>query len=95
MANDYNSKCFTKAWLRNKVHIICIRSIETAGDGALAEFDKLRKNKQRHAIIYNHYYTDRNLKIALKLLATRREKNAFKDKGTTGSGPFESWTVIA
>ncbi|QBZ58335.1 hypothetical protein PoMZ_03286 [Pyricularia oryzae] len=64
MANDYNSKCFTKAWLRNKVHIICIRSIETAGDGALAEFDKLRQNKQRHAIIYNHYYTDRNLKIA-------------------------------
>ncbi|KAH9427515.1 hypothetical protein MCOR02_012146 [Pyricularia oryzae] len=44
--------------LRGDVLSICSQWIEDAGNDALMELDKLKKDEQRQPITYNHYYTD-------------------------------------
>ncbi|KAI6608869.1 hypothetical protein MCOR14_012096 [Pyricularia oryzae] len=44
--------------LRGDVLAICYQWMEDAGNDALMELDKLKKDEQRQPITYNHYYTD-------------------------------------
>ncbi|KAH9427484.1 hypothetical protein MCOR02_012115 [Pyricularia oryzae] len=44
--------------LRGDVLAICYQWMEDAGNNALMEFDKLKKDEQRQPITYNHYYID-------------------------------------